>query len=463
MGTGGPRGGSRSRHSHVQPLGANFSSASGKSGLSRSCQAALPDYGFLETSIWPSSTSPSVFEVHCVLITTWSIIVLTSANIFDYGTKIGKTNGFLQFGIRTKRNAPNPEKRDISLAYSATNINSKEGTQVKTVTVIKNIGTDRNSGTLQIKPELSKSEVWTNTFKDNFHGYGVIPDVPDVEDLFEYVNKKHIVVENNKEHSKSGGDEMKQKNNVTPKQTEKPTFEESSEEFVEKIEGDAELLPKVNTSKLKTRESLVDFNYSTPQHSVHQYFDNYVQLNPSHNIGYSYPKPCIHEQPVGSEVVVTPSGKTYNIPKNNTNADINPYLAPSVTRRPQISQQTQSTVGQTKAPVFPINSLLPPLQQQQPGPVIQQSNTLVTQQPTSASPQQQQTNNQQQSQSLLPSTSQRPYVAPNLRSGLNAVSRGPASTAIASVGSPSNRVYRINSYNTIFRKPNASRSRGLKY
>ncbi|XP_073837904.1 uncharacterized protein [Musca autumnalis] len=391
--------------------------------------------------------------------------LVASAASYEGGThiEVDHSDSFQTSGNRMKRKPPNQEKRDISLAYSATNINSKEGTQVKTVTVIKNIGTDRNTGTLQIKPELRKSEEWEKAFRENFNSYGVIPDVPDVEDLFEYVNKKQITVESKMKTSNGESKESKQKENVQPKQTEKPVTEVSSEEFVEKIEGDAELLPNVNTSKLKTRESLVNFNYSTPQHSVHQYFDNYVQLSPNTNIGYNYPKPCVHEQSTASDVVVTPSGKTYNIPKNNSNTDANPYLAPSVTRRPPISQQTQSTLRQPNAPISPINSLLPPLQQQQSSPVAQRSNTLPLQQPTPATAQQTQTNNQPQSSSLLPSTSQRPYVAPNLRSGLNAVSRGPAAIATATGGTQANPIYRINSYNTIFRKPNAFRSRGLKY
>uniref|UniRef100_A0A1I8NCC0 Uncharacterized protein n=1 Tax=Musca domestica TaxID=7370 RepID=A0A1I8NCC0_MUSDO len=403
-----------------------------------------------------------ILQVQCALLATLSLFLVTSAAIFEHDTNIelndGAKNLHQHFKTRSRRKAPNQEKRDISLAYSATNINSKEGTHVKTVTVIKNIGTDRNTGTLQINPDLHKNEEWTKAFKENFSAYGVIPDVPDVEDLFEYVNKKHSASEA-KEPSKSDTSGKKQKESVQPQKTEKPVLEVSSEEFVEKIEGDAELLPKVNTSKLKTRESLVNFNYSTPRHAVHQYFDNYVQQIPNSNIGYIYPKPCVHEQPVGSEVVVTPYGKTYNIPKNNSNADVNPYLAPSVTRRPQITQQTPNPTPrrQTNAPVFPINSLLPPLQQQQPGLSVQQSNTLATQQPVPVTPQ------QQKSQASLPSTSQRPYVAPNLRSGLNAVSRGPAAVATPIAGPQANPVYRINSYNTIFKKPSTARSRGLKY
>lgn len=381
-------------------------------------------------------------------------------------------SAFKGFGSRLKRRAQNQEKRDISLAYSATNISSKEGTQVKTITVIKNVGGDKNTGRQKINPEFHKTDDWTKTFKDNFNSYGVIPDVPDVDDLFEFVNKKHGADKNKKEPENA---EESTKVKMQPKQTEKPVFESSSEEggefshdtvTVKKIEGDAELLPNFNASKLKTRESLVNVNYSTPKHSVHQYFENYLQLNPISDKGYDYPKPCVHQQPIRSDIVTTPSGRTYNIPKNNTNNDVNPYLAPSITRKPQIVQQTTPIQIRGNTPVFPINSLLSPLPPQ--GSTLQQPNILLPQQPAAVVRQNvvpgppisssQQTNSQ--SQTPITSTSQRPYIAPHVRFGLSGVSRGPAATNNLN-GSQS--VFRINAYNNLFKKPNASRSRGLKY
>uniref|UniRef100_A0A1I8PU51 Uncharacterized protein n=2 Tax=Stomoxys calcitrans TaxID=35570 RepID=A0A1I8PU51_STOCA len=387
-------------------------------------------------------------------------------------------NEFQSFGTRLRRKAPNQEKRDLSLAYSATNINSKEGTQVKTITVIKNIGGDKNTATLKIKPELHRGEDWGKSFKDNFNSYGVIPDVPDVDDLFEYVNKKHNTGKDKKYASED--EKMKPEESPQPKQPEKPIFESSPEEAdeeavvpesVEKIVGDAELLPNLNVSKIKMRESLINLNYSTPQHSIHQFFENYIQLSPEVGKGYDYAKPCVHQQPIKSETIETPFGRKFNIPKNNTNTDINPYLAPSITRRPQVAQTLQPSQTSGISPVFPVNSLVPPLQpQQQPAssPPLQQSNAVSAQQPTAStaaqtisptnSPQGQNT----QAQLPFPSTSQRPYVAPNLRAGLNGVSRGPATT-FNTAGFQNIPAFRISSYNTLFKKPNASRSRGLKY
>lgn len=399
-------------------------------------------------------------------------------------------NAFKTFGTRLKRRATNQEKRDLSLAYSATNINNKEGTQVKTITVIKNLG-DKNTSKLKIKPELHKSEDWANAFRDNFDSYGVIPDVPDVDDLFEYVNRKDKKVKDDKMVKM---DKMDKKEGKEPEKTtvksntktneEKPVFEASSEEVaesrrsVEKIEGDAELLPNFNASRLKTRESLINFNYSTPHHSVSQYFENYIQLSPNSDKGYVYPKPCGKQQPVSSVTISTPSGRTYNIPENNTNNNLNPYLAPSVTRRPQIQQQTQPPQPSTSPPTnFPINSLLPPLQQQQP----QQSNNGFGQTSQAGSPQTpsqqlnpptgsqsniqtQQSQQNPQSQSSVPSTSQRPYVAPNLRSNLSGVNRGPGSAPNIIVGFPNTQSgYRVNIYNSGFIRSNNARSRGLKY
>ncbi|XP_065360404.1 putative uncharacterized protein DDB_G0271982 [Calliphora vicina] len=445
--------------------------------------------------------------------------LMTSAATFEEYSSIDNSggdyfNGFKPFGTRLiKRRSTNQEKRDISLSYAATNINNKEGTQVKTITVIKNLN-DKNEK-LKIDPKLHKNENWAEAFKDNFDSYGIIPDVPDVDDLFEYVNKKH---NNDKEkekvkkneakfEDKKGFGDRKGREEITttrpnqklrPKEIEKPVTEisaEISEEItekmreVEKIKGDAELLPNFNSSRLKVRESLISLNYSTPEHSVHQYFDNYVQLSPGIKTldGYDYPKPCVHSQPIGSVAVATPSGKTYNIPGNN-NSYINPYLAPAITRRPQIVQQQPTQASPSNVPVFPVNSLVPPLQQQQNNnnptlnnflpqqnsaaggaqlpnnslqPPLFQNNFQTNQQ--QQPPQQNQQQQPQQGQTTFISTSQRPYVSPNIRSGLSGVSRGPGSNSNGNVYQNAQPGYRINTFNNGFRKPNLFRSRGLKY
>ncbi|XP_046808118.1 myb-like protein AA [Lucilia cuprina] len=446
--------------------------------------------------------------------------LMTSAATFEEYSKVDHfggdyyNNAFKSFGRRLiRRRSTNQEKRDTSLSYAATNINNKEGTQVKTITVIKN-SNDKNQK-LKIDPKLHKNENWADEFKDNFDSYGIIPDVPDVDDLFEYVNKKHnndkekekVKKNEAKNEDKKDFDDRKVKEETTttrpsqkyrPKEMEKPVTEISSEisdevtenmQEVEKIKGDAELLPSFNNSRLKVRESLISLNYSTPEHSVHQYFDNYVQLSPAVKavVGYDYPKPCIHGQPVGSVAVATPSGKTYNIPGNN-NSYINPYLAPALTRRPQIGQTTQSSL--VNIPVFPINSLVPQLQQQQPNnnnnpnlnnflpqqnsaaanqvpnnslqPPLFQNNIQTNQQQQPATQQNQQQQPPQQGQSTFVSTSQRPYVSPNIRSGLSGVSRGPGSN-LNGYQNQAQPGYRINTFNNAFRKPNLFRSRGLKY
>ena len=437
--------------------------------------------------------------------------VMTSAATFEEYSNIDSGNGdlshpFKSFGKRLiRRRSTNQEKRDISLSYAATNINNKEGTQVKTITVIKNLNDKKEK--LKIDPKLHKDENWADAFRDNFDSYGIIPDVPDVDDLFEYVNKKHKKENDknkNENDDKMANDKNDNKNNNKNEkpitmEMEKPVTEISSEiseeitenlKSVEKIKGDAELLPNFNSSRLKVRESLINLNYSTPEHSVHHYFENYVQLSQGgkavDGYGYDYPKPCIHNQPVGSVTVATPSGRTYNIPNNNNNSYINPYLAPAITRRPQIVQQQSTPTQQSNIPAFPINSLVPPLQQQQNNnPTI---NNFLTQQngagSTSVQPQPQlpnislqaptfqnnfQTNQQQQPQQNnqqgqlpFPSTSQRPYVSPNIRSGLGGVSRGPGSLSNINGYQNGQTGYRINTLNA-FRKPNNFRSRGIKY
>lgn len=437
--------------------------------------------------------------------------VMASAATFEEYINIDNGNrdlshAFKSFGKRLiRRRSTNQEKRDISLSYAATNINNKEGTQVKTITVIKNSNDKKEK--LKIDPKLHKNENWAAEFKDNFDSYGIIPDVPDVDDLFEYVNKKQNKEKGkNKENNdkKTSNKNDNKNNNKNEKQftkeMEKPVTEISSEisgeiienfKSVEKIKGDAELLPNFNSSRLKVRESLINLNYSTPEHSVHHYFENYVQLSqggkPLDGSGYDYSKPCIHIQPVGSVTVATPSGRTYNIPNNNNNSYINPYLAPTITRRPQIVQQQSTPLQQTNIPAFPINSLVPPLQQQQnnnnptlnnfltqqnaPGGNVVQpqpqlpnislqapsfQNNLQTKQ------QQQPQLNNQQAQNTFQSTSQRPYVSPNVRSGLSGVNRGPGILPNTNGYQNVQSGYRINTFNA-FRKPNNFRSRGIKY
>ncbi|XP_075163808.1 uncharacterized protein LOC142236467 isoform X2 [Haematobia irritans] len=379
---------------------------------------------------------------------TVSLVLITSAVTFEDQN----------VDNRLRREAPYQGKRDLSLAYSATNIKSKEGTQVKTITVIKNVESNKHTATSKKNSELNNNR--SKSLKDNFSSFGVLPDVPDVEDLFEYVNKKHSHEKKTNGTTKDGT--KKARGNVETEQTEKPVFEASSEErefsdipkTVEKISGDAELLPNFNTSRIKTRESLVNVNYSTPQHSVHRYFENYIQLSPESEAEYNYQKPCVHQQPIKSETVTTPSGKTYNVPLNYTNSDINPYIAPSITRRPPTKQQSISSFVNVNPSTFPINSLLPP--------ILSQSNNLPQTLPTTTTSGQIIVPSISKTQTSIPTTSQRPYLAPSLRSGLNAVSRGPGgSTNVASIQNmPS---LRINSYNTLLKKPNNLRSRGLKY
>jgi len=130
---------------------------------------------------------------------------------------------------------PQPAKRDLSLSYAATNIDSKEGTRVKTITVIKNVGgisapgeagalgspvgaghSHKQQPKLVIDPTLHKSEEWATAFRDNFDSYGALPDVPDIDDLFEFVNRKKPEGEKKQEAEPS------QKEVKTPKELPKP-------------------------------------------------------------------------------------------------------------------------------------------------------------------------------------------------------------------------------------------------
>ncbi|XP_054734611.1 uncharacterized protein LOC129242076 [Anastrepha obliqua] len=352
-------------------------------------------------------------------------------------------------------------KRDTSLSYAATNIDSKEGTRVKTITVIKN-HSGKNNGKLVINPEFHKNEEWANAFRDNFDTYGGIPDVPGIDDLFDFVKKK-----SKDDDGKKGAPNPKSKE-IGKKEFTKPVDEPSSEieittPPVQKIKGDAELVPglkKNQTSarsqslgldKVKTREPLSNSNYTSSEESGDIFFEKYIQEIPK---GYDYPKPC----PQGGKSVVSitnpSSGRTYDIPVEE-DSPATPYIAPSINKKNQLpglqslQNNTQSVASTFVRPNFSVNSILPPLQ----------TNSATTQdslQPLNTVNSQTQIT-QQQGGGIY--TSQRPYVAPNIRNSVN--------TNIASTLRPLYRndiaTYRGSSFLLGPKRVNVARSRGLKY
>lgn len=412
-----------------------------------------------------------------------------------------------------------PAKRDLSLSYAATNIDSKEGTRVKTITVIKNVGGvgvgDLGSSSaasnrqvkLAINPELHKNEDWANAFRDNFESYGGLPDVPDIDDLFDFVNRKKPEKET-KEKEKPKPTESTTKTPAPTKATSEHSedADDSDEAIVEKIKGDAELLPHIQqanilrlqaqelkqkqqqrhqqhaqqdseqSKRIRTRESLVNVNYSTPMHSVSQFFENYVQVLPN---GYDYakPEPCANSVPPGNSnsiQVTTPSGRTYDIPQSNSsgiNGGINhPYLAPALTKRTQI--QAQAPPAQPQPNYSSVNSIVPPIVQQSQGNLPANNVPKLAQQP------------QLPPQVAVAgavgggvgvSTSQRPYVAPSLRNNGLGINRGPPTPqppplptyATGNVNNGNGNTlpsYRTNNFGVAgANRPNTFRSRGLKY
>ncbi|KAH8366239.1 hypothetical protein KR093_010555 [Drosophila rubida] len=421
-----------------------------------------------------------------------------------------------------------PAKRDLSLSYAATNIDSKEGTRVKTITVIKNVGgvgvadvagsssaaTSNRQVKLAINPELHKNEEWANAFRDNFESYGRLPDVPDIDDLFDFVNRKQPEKDVKEKETKS-------KEKPTESTTKKATSEhaedadDSDEAIVEKIKGDAELLPHIKQANIlrlqaqelrqkhqqqqqqqqqqqsqqlqqqpeleQSKRSLVNVNYSTPMHSVSQFFENYVQVLPN---GYDYtkpepeqpPQPCgaagaVPVPPNNSIQVTTPSGRSYDIPQSNSsgiNGGINhPYLAPALAKRTQIQPAPQQPQPSQLPPSYStVNSIVPP--------IVQGSNL-----PTQSQPPPQQQPQQPQAPSVAVAggsgvfTSQRPYVAPSLRNNGLGINRGPSTPQplplpgnINSNNFNNNNnnalpSYRLNNFGG--NRPNIFRSRGLKY
>ncbi|XP_037946260.1 uncharacterized protein LOC119678477 [Teleopsis dalmanni] len=358
---------------------------------------------------------------------------------------------------KNHENISNQAKRDLSLSYSATNINSKEGTRIKTITVIKNIGKHEK---LAINPELHKNKDWANAFRDNFDSYGKIPDVPDIDDLFEFVNKKE-----HKEEKENNTEEPKEE--TTTEKDVKPVVEQSAEETTaatepaEKIKGDAEVLSAESKQELKNNntqsqslsahkrrvsESLNNLNNASSQNTVQKHFENYVQLNEGE---YMYAKPCPNV-PANSVSVSTSSGRKYDIPVEKSNV-INPYIAPAIVKKTQVPLQSNSQNIPALTPTInAINSLLPPLQS--PTiiailPALQQgfNNAIYTTPLPTVKP--------TPPQQGAVTTSQRPYIAPNLQNGLG-ISLGPPPVLI---NKPRVNDFRTRSFAV------GGRSRGLKY
>uniref|UniRef100_A0A1A9URR2 Uncharacterized protein n=1 Tax=Glossina austeni TaxID=7395 RepID=A0A1A9URR2_GLOAU len=462
-------------------------------------------------------------KIHILLTFLW---ITKGGTLEEYGgIDVGDDtlDAFHVFGRRLrqlKRRSTNQEKRDLSLSYSATNIDSKEGTRVKTITVIKNLS--KKPGKLIIDPKLHKNEGWANAFRDNFDTFGKIPDIPDVDDLFAFVNNKRNNAEskkqeknniakdepiekintknenadlNSKQEAKEEEDvekvknaektinagEMKNTDEVkeedksgTPPtednvnvEKEKPVAEELSEyESInntqnDKTKDETELLPSSSNLHNRVRSQLLttisynnneyknplhtNINYSRPyQQSIQQYFDN--RVHPIINDQYLHSDLYDNSSPVNSITVTTPSGRKYYI-SANSNIQLGPNVFSNFPQ-PYISFPLNQRIPQQQSTndafltVNPINSTS----------TLQSAILLLGQQPQQTQQQQQQQQQQQyqtQQQSQLQafsSTSQRPYMAPNLRTGLGGVSRG----------SPIVRT-------SAFGKPNAGRSRGLKY
>lgn len=307
---------------------------------------------------------------------------------------------------------------------------------------------------------MHKNEDWANAFRDNFDSYGGIPDVPDIDELFDLVKKKH---KDDKNDDKKEVTNLKPKN-VTKKENAKPTMEASSEiepttPTVEKIKGDAEIIPglkknqtnarsqSLGLNKELTREPLTNTNYTSPDNSKNIFFEKYIQ---DVSKGYDYPKPC--PQGVKGVVSITnpSSGRSYDIPVSEDSPGT-PYIAPSITKKTQLSgsqpqqNSTQNVASTFVRPNFSVNSILPSLQPMPSNPTIQGS--------------QQSSNTPAQGQGGSFYTSQRPYVAPNLRGGFNANGvTTPPTLYRSDIGT-----YRGNSFLLGANRVNLARSRGLKY
>ncbi|XP_055382490.1 putative uncharacterized protein DDB_G0286901 [Condylostylus longicornis] len=326
------------------------------------------------------------FTFFCLVEVTHSLSSVQNANISDTSD-------------------PKQAKRDLSISYSAADIGSKEGTHIKTITVIKNI-VGKKDKQIKVDPKQHKDENWGSIIRDNFDEYGKIPEIPDIDELIGYKKHKKTNEASDKEKPmeekkviKEKSPEMKMKSDEKTDNAEsngEAVAESDKKEVIEKIPGDVELI-NTETANLQLRsQSLPQFSgqnnitvlkrkveiqglpeitkyltqYSTPQHSVRQYFfQGDKKLNLKDGLKKSAKiivQPCDRAYPAyskdgypiltvifsgitinngdnsGSVVkVTTPSGRTYDVPLPTTTSKP-PYIAPSLKKTNNFNSSSDS-------------------------------------------------------------------------------------------------------------------------
>uniref|UniRef100_A0A1B0FP79 Uncharacterized protein n=1 Tax=Glossina morsitans morsitans TaxID=37546 RepID=A0A1B0FP79_GLOMM len=209
----------------------------------------------------------SIKKIHILLTFLW---ITKGGTLEEYGgIDVGDDtlDAFHVFGRRLrqlKRRSTNQEKRDLSLSYSATNIDSKEGTRVKTITVIKNLS--KKPGKLIIDPKLHKNEGWANAFRDNFDTFGKIPDIPDVDDLFAFVNNKRNKTESKKQEKNNiAKDEPIEKINTKDENADLNSKQEAAEEEEaeeEDVEKGKNAEKTINAGEMKNTDEVKEEDIS---------------------------------------------------------------------------------------------------------------------------------------------------------------------------------------------------------
>ena len=212
--------------------------------------------------------------------------------------------------IQSKRQAG-----DTSYSYAATDIGSKQGTHIKTITVIKNVA-GKKDRPLKIDASLHQDAEWGRKVHDNFDAYGKIPEILDIDELFAFTKDVKLTKPPSsekpvKEEIPSAKSEKPTEiEATTPKMTEKPiemliekvekmtnNDQKLAEIKIDKIPDDVELIGAVMNSNLKSQSIHYEppiqssssqksakiqlapalqnhyvMEYSTPQVSVRQYF-----------------------------------------------------------------------------------------------------------------------------------------------------------------------------------------------
>lgn len=268
---------------------------------------------------------------------------------------------------------------ELSYSFAATDIGSKTGTRIKTITVIKNLASKKHK-TLKIDPELHKHDDWGSAFRDNFDKFGKIPDIPDVfkkeqsgesemntsaEDevmqeepkveVVEVAQPKEIPIYEEPEPELEAVTEPELESEPEPESTvpaeeekEEEAVESSSEEpevrsrVIQKLPADIELIDigpiSLKQAEQSAKSQALRFKSYHPEKEGLKEYRSYPSTseNPGQNYNRFYNGDGSKAQSIYTSY---PNIKYTHIPYTPTTTAANPYIAPNKAPPPYSSSQ----------------------------------------------------------------------------------------------------------------------------